>query len=188
MQVFQSWADIVIMLVLAIAYVITFIAQRNQINALNGTIEALKKTNEESVKLTSAQSDHIRTYKEMININDISQYIEMQVGLKVNESLDIISKNVTDQLINDNFWENVANHITEDLRRMHASNFIFIIYIIKKNNLSNEKIKIMVDTFFPNHLWIYDVILEKLPEFDHIKPNRVSEPERQIDQSQDSIP
>ncbi|MBP8114533.1 MAG: hypothetical protein KAY50_04190 [Chitinophagaceae bacterium] len=79
MQVFQSWADIVIMLVLAIAYIVTFIAQRNQ-------IRVLRETAQSHADLTNSQSVHIDAFKNMFKPDELEKFIKIKVDVGISES------------------------------------------------------------------------------------------------------
>lgn len=74
MQIFQSWADIVIMLVLSIAYIVTFIAQRNQIKVLKDNIKSHSD-------LMNSQKIHIETYKRLFDLDEVEKFMKIKVDV-----------------------------------------------------------------------------------------------------------
>ena len=105
-QLFQSWAETVLMLILAIAYIITYIVQRNTIKRQKDQIESIVETNKSAKGLTDIQSSHIDTYQKMFDINKLDQYsylkakeILIRMLSKDPEMMDII-KNVSDDVLN----------------------------------------------------------------------------------------
>jgi hypothetical protein len=92
MQIFQSWVDIVIMLVLAFAYIVTFIAQRNVIKSKNEAIgdltlrsQELERTSRTSLSVASERSKDIELFKEMYNKDLLKQYLQMNINVEVNK-------------------------------------------------------------------------------------------------------
>ncbi len=185
MQLFQSWADVVIMFVLAVAYIITFIVQRNTIISLKDRLSGLSQTNSASAELTSSLAENIKVYKEMFKLEDINEHINIQVSLRTQEKMDDIIRDVTKSVRSDaNFWAQAIEWISDDLKSFNTSNFIFLMYVIKKNKMSEKKIMDLVETFFPNHLWVYKEIIDRLPDF-LPNSNDTYEPDKQIDPKKD---
>lgn len=85
MQLFQSWIDIIIMLVVSIAYIITFIAQRNQIRVLKETIQSHSE-------LTSSQATYIETFKKMFNPTDMEAFMNLKIEQAVINTKEEINK------------------------------------------------------------------------------------------------
>lgn len=78
MQIFQSWADIVIMAVIAIAYILTFIAQKNQIRILKGNIKAHSD-------LTNSQSVHIAAYTSLFDLDKLEKLKNSEIKIALSE-------------------------------------------------------------------------------------------------------
>lgn len=85
MQIFQSWIDIIIMLVVSISYIITFIAQRNQIRVLKETIQSHSE-------LTSSQATHIETFKKMFNPTDMEAFMNLKIEQVITNTKEEINK------------------------------------------------------------------------------------------------
>lgn len=138
MEIFQSWADIVIMLVIAIAYIWTTIAQNRVIQAKNQTIEALVKKNEEFERLNkstlnfaSETSNSVKLYKEMFAPELLEQYTKMQITVEVNKVKDEAAKKAD----SDKYMIDTMNdHINE------AVNYLtFLLY--ERKYTKDEKIQ-----------------------------------------------
>jgi len=91
-ELFKSWADIGVMLLLAIAYIITFVVQKNLIKAKNETIEDLKVRNQElertakaSLGVASERTKDVEVFKEMYNPELLKQYVSMNIKVEVDK-------------------------------------------------------------------------------------------------------
>ena len=78
MELFQSWADTVLMIILFIAYIVTFFVQRTTITKLKEQIDVIEKAINAGKTLTDMQAGHIDTYKKIVDIKDIDQYAQIK--------------------------------------------------------------------------------------------------------------
>lgn len=186
MQIFQSWIDIVIMFLLLIAYIITYIAQRNVIAAKNETIKAngetiasLKSQIEGLKSLTDSQNSSISTYKEMINIEDLQKHYDWKVEYGVNKEVDRLTKEI---ITEKNFVAKAAELISHDLYKTVFGSMSFALYVFKKNNSSDEIIKVTVETFFNKNQWIHNIFQEEMTKFRSANPSSGSLPATQTTQ------
>jgi len=157
MQAFQSWADIVIMLVLAIAYIITFIVQKNQ-------IKALKETSKAHAELTQSQSVHIGTYKNLFKPEELESFIKMKVELKLEDSSKIIKekeKKVQESeeeiqawvvLYTDTVWALYGVLRSLDGMAKNETRLEFVTQFCQKSNLTTLEVFKFLDKKFENVL------------------------------------
>lgn len=183
MQAFQSWTDIIIMLVLLIAYVLTFIAQRNTIKAKNETILAMGETLKAlesqigAVKsITDVQTSSFTTYREMINIDDLKKHHEWQVEWEVTQKMEVLIKEIINE---ETFLPKAAQLIKDDVYKFCFANLRFVMYVFRQNNSSNDTIKKTVNAFFPESKWVEKVFLEDIEHFRASRPTHESLPDIQ---------
>lgn len=117
MELFQSWADTVLMFILAVAYIVTYIVQRTTIKKLQDQINAIEKTNNAAKVLTDIQSSHIDTYKKLVDIYEIDKNAHIKATniltdliLNKEDFLEDIKKSA-DKVINQELIENNIEHI-----------------------------------------------------------------------------
>ena len=154
MEVFQSWADIVIMLVIAIAYIITYIAQRNQ-------IKSLTETSKSHADLSASQSVYVETLKKLFNPSDLEGFISIKVGQAVSEH----TKSVTD-------LKGVVSKTGRELNTMTAICFDAIVFIYAtlafEFKLSKEErtkfVKSHLKDYTSIYLTMFDYIDQTVPE------------------------
>lgn len=173
--IFQSWADIVIMAILAIAYIITAIAQTKTIKAKNETIAALKQQIEAAKNISDMQVSHFSMYKEMIKLDDIQQHISIQVNVRLDE----VIKQVTADYIRDNsVLDKAIEIVSKENWDMMFGFYTFMMNVIYKNKMTDEQIQLLVNHFFPKSPHLYDIIKKNMLPY----PTHISEPEKQKDQ------
>src|SRR5436190_17200790 len=85
-------ASIIISVVLAIAYIVTYIAQRNLINTKNETIKDLTTRNQElertskvSLNVASERGKDMEVFKSLYNPEFLKQYLHMHITVEVNK-------------------------------------------------------------------------------------------------------
>ena len=150
--------------------------QRGVIKALKERCEALQAQLDSAIKMYEVQGSEIEKHKKMLSLDDISQYIDIHVSLRVSATFDEVTK----KFIEDNkLFEKAVELVRKDHNAVLMHHFNFLMYVIRKNSLNNEEIKGTVTNFFPTTPWLYEIIIEKLPQYDFIKPSRISEPEKQ---------
>lgn len=117
MNLFQSWADTVLMFILAVAYIVTYFVQRTTIKKLQTQIEAIEKTNKAAQALTEIQATNIDTYKKMVSIDEVERYSELKaksIFLEITsgseEFKEIVNKSA-DEVINQSLVSMNIEHI-----------------------------------------------------------------------------
>jgi uncharacterized protein YoxC len=194
MEVFQSWADIVIPSIIAIAYIVTAIAQYKTIQAHKATIDAQAKTIEglqaqigAAKAISDMQGTNFNTYRDMLKLDDINEHIEIKVSVRVEEAITtIIPQVIKDMETDTKLIAKAAEWISEDLAKFCNSNFQFMLFIFKINNTSDEMIKWTVNKFFGNHPGIEKMFSEEMTKFrDYKETIRISELGTQTDQKKD---
>ena len=186
MEIFQSWADIVIMLVIAIAYVWTTVAQQKVINAKNETIKSLQAQIDAAKTLTDIQGTNFNTYRDMIKLNDIQQHIDIKVSVQLSDAVDRVIKDTAHIMATDSkIFERVVKEINEDTLKFGFRGLNFVVYVIQKNNFTDEGIKWLVKAFYPDNPGVETLLLREMTKFRAEQTNRISEPEKQIDPKKD---
>ena len=186
MQVFQSWADIVIMAVIAVAYIVTAIAQVRTIKAQKATIHALETQIGAAKTITDMQTSSFTTYKEMLRLEDINQHIDIQVSIKLKEAVNSVMADMAEDLAKDSkILERAAKIISDDLYKFCFANMKFMLYIFAYNNTSDEVIKRTVQMFFPQHAGVEKILLEEMAKLRANNSINISSPEKQIGQKKD---
>ncbi|SRR6266536_2753601 len=186
MEIFQSWADIVIMIVIAIAYVWTYIAQRNAINAKNETIKSLESQISVAKSLTEIQSANFQTYREMLKLTDIQQHINIQVSIQLSEAVDKVISETGVALAKDSkILDRAVELLSKDTMMFGFRGLGFVLYILKRNNINDDGIKWTAKTFYPENPYVETILLEEMTKFRAEHPNGISEPEKQIDRKKD---
>lgn len=169
--IFQSYADDVIMIVLAIAYIITFIAQRNTIVTQKDAIEAIKtkletfeKINNASLSLTQNQSAHIESYQKMV---DISQ-IETFTNIKATAMLQDLLANET--VIMEKFKEIGESIMNQELLNQNVEYIQYIRFlVIETYRFDKAGLEVFVDNFFPKNKKMLLNVFSKLDQFEKQK-------------------
>lgn len=144
MQVFQSLADNLIMLVIAIAYIWTTIAQNKVIKAKNETIKSLVTKNEEFERLSkntlhfaSETSNSVKLFKEMFSPDLLEQYTKMQITVEVNKVKDEAAKKAD----SDRYMIDTMNdHLNEAIN--------YITFILYQNKYTRDQRIQFFHTYF----------------------------------------
>ena len=88
MEIFQSWANIAIPSAILIAYIATYIHQRNVIKSKNETIEDLKTQVAAANSINNMQGTSFNMYKDMYKLSDLKEHIELQVSVRLSDAVD----------------------------------------------------------------------------------------------------
>lgn len=178
MNVFQSWADIAIMLVLAIAYIWTTIAQAKVINAKNETIRDLTTRNQELDRVRQASSDlanntakELQTFKGMFDFDLLKQYMEIHIKVEV----DRVKSAAEQQAAHDKrMIESMNDHLNE------AISYLAFMLHVERKYTRDQRIK-----FF--HLY-FDKGKDLFWYITNQKIEKVEKAEKQKNQIQSATP
>jgi hypothetical protein len=169
MQLFNSIADTVLIFLLVASNIIVGIAQYRVIKAQATEIKTIKAANDAIKNLNDAQLNDIKSYKEMVNLDNIDRYINIQVSVKIRDTEELFKEYLEEKVELDVVMKVARQYAIEELSDFHKkffhSNFIFILFVINKNNMSENKINEMVETFFPDAPIMKDLIKDALPSF-----------------------
>ncbi len=167
MELFQSWADTVIIFILVIAYIVTFFVQRTTIKKLQEQLEAIEKTNKAATALTEMQSSHIDTYKKLVDINEVEQHAHLKAinlvtdMLSNKEDLMELFKVHANNIINQSIMDNNIEH-------MRFLKFTFT-NILK---FDKETQKAIIDKYFPKGRDVIHLYFDKVDEIAEIQKNQ----------------
>ena len=157
-EVFKSWADVAIMVVIAVAYVWTALAQSKVIKSKNETINDLTTRNQEMARVSRASLDvaservkDTEIFKQMYNPEMLKQYIEINIKNEVDKV-----KNVAEQqAVNDK----EAIQVMNDSLNEGISYIAYMLYVEKKYT-KEQRIKFF-HTFFDKSKDLYWYITNK---------------------------